>query len=688
MAINTSPTFYSAGVGVSTTNLASLDVGRSMFIQSDGKILVAGSFNIYGYNEFILLRYNNNGLLDTSFGDQGVLRAPVPTLAIASAYSVIQQADGKIIATGVSGNNQTLVIRFNADGSLDTNFDGDGNLVGFNGDSVRNGFATIHSDGKILLAGVDNTSKVILQLLNEDGTANTAFGVNGQIITNITADTSSISISGNPISVITQTDGKIVLLGSAGPSGFTGGYVVARYNSDGTLDTSFNGTGYTTSAISPLLFSSHQDKGTGLAIQSDGKIVVAGYSLMSGTGGLKGAGYNSGQYDFTLTRYNSDGSLDTSFSSDGKAIISVSAGADLSSTVTIQTDGKILLTGYSSDPTKNGANFTLIRFNTDGTLDTSFSGDGILTHSITNLTDQAFNVRVQDDGKIVIAGNAGYDYNNSNFALVRFNSNGTIDTTFAPVNTLNNTPNYVENAPPAALDSNVQIYDAELSALNGGNGNYNGASVTLARQGGANAQDVFSGSGNLSFSGGSAVLSGVNIGSVTNANGSLVITFNGNASQARINEALSSIAYSNISDTPPASVQIKWTFNDANLGAQGSGGGLNAFGSIAVSINATNDVPVLNIPIPDQNAVTGASLNHNLPNNIFTDIGGDTLNYSATLSNGDPLPDWLTFDEATRTFSGIPPQAGSFVLTFVSQLQIHFWQAHRMFSRLILTLLR
>jgi hypothetical protein len=150
---------------------------------------------------------------------------------------------------------------------------------------------------------------------------------------------------------------------------------------------------------------------------------------------------------------------------------------------------------------------------------------------------------------------------------------------------------YTEGAAAVALDAGVAIYDADLAALNNGAGNYSGASITLARSGGANAQDVFSTLGNLSFTGGNAVLSGVTIGTVSNTAGTLSITFNSNATQARVNELLSSLAYANASDAPPASVQIVWTFSDGNSSAQGSGGALTTQGTTTVSITAVNDAP-------------------------------------------------------------------------------------------------
>jgi uncharacterized delta-60 repeat protein len=141
------------------------------------------------------------------------------------------------------------------------------------------------------------------------------------------------------------------------------------------------------------------------------------------------------------------------------------------------------------------------------------------------------------------------------------------------------------------LDNNVVIYDAELSPAD----NFNGTSLTLARNGGANNQDLFSATGLLGalVEGGSLVFNGTTIGTVTtNSGGTLVVTFNANATNTLVNSAMRAIAYANSSDDPPAAVQIDWTFSDGNTGDQGAGGALTAIGSTTVNITAVNDAPV------------------------------------------------------------------------------------------------
>jgi hypothetical protein len=139
------------------------------------------------------------------------------------------------------------------------------------------------------------------------------------------------------------------------------------------------------------------------------------------------------------------------------------------------------------------------------------------------------------------------------------------------------------------------VHDAELAAA----GTYGGASLTLARQGGANSDDVFGASGNLDAltQGGNIVLSGVAIGTVThNSGGMLVLTFGAAATEARVDEAMRDITYMNASDTPASSARIGWSFSDGNTGAQGSGGALIATGLTIVNITAANDAPVNTVP--------------------------------------------------------------------------------------------
>ncbi len=209
--------------------------------------------------------------------------------------------------------------------------------------------------------------------------------------------------------VAIQSDGKIVAAGYAN-NGSNDDFALARYNTNGSLDATFGSGGKITTPI----LSSH-DIAQAVAIQSDGKIVAAGRA------------YNGSNDDFALARYNSDGSLDTSFDSDGKVTTAIGVLSDGAYAIAIQSDGKIVVAGYAN----NGSNddFALARYNTNGSLDATFGSGGKVTTPILSSTDQAYAVASQSDGKIVVAGRA-YNGSNDDFALARYNSNGSLDTSF------------------------------------------------------------------------------------------------------------------------------------------------------------------------------------------------------------------------------------------------------------------
>jgi hypothetical protein len=148
---------------------------------------------------------------------------------------------------------------------------------------------------------------------------------------------------------------------------------------------------------------------------------------------------------------------------------------------------------------------------------------------------------------------------------VRYNADGTLDYTFDSVNTLNGAPSYVENGAPVVLDGDVQVYDAELAAQ----GDYAGARLTLARHGGASAEDLFRvrrdgralhGRWQRASHRGNA------FATFSSAAGTLTIDFTSAAAlatNALVNNVLQRITYANASDTPPPSVQVDYDFSDA-----------------------------------------------------------------------------------------------------------------------------
>ncbi|MBD1996571.1 tandem-95 repeat protein [Leptolyngbya sp. FACHB-541] len=207
-------------------------------------------------------------------------------------------------------------------------------------------------------------------------------------------------------------------------------------------------------------------------------------------------------------------------------------------------------------------------------------------------------------------------------------------------NNLGGSVSFTENGTAVILDADAIANDIELGGLD----NWNGASLTLHRQGGGNSQDAFGNSGTLGTlaQGSSFVVNGVTIGTVTaNSGGTLVLTFNANATTVLVNSALQQVTYRNISEDPPSSVAIAYTLNDDNTGAQGSGGALAATGTVIVNITPLSDAPVIS---------TGATLAYTenqtarvVDNTVTVADVDDTQIRSATvtISNGFTTGDVL-----------------------------------------------
>ncbi|HRF87313.1 MAG TPA: delta-60 repeat domain-containing protein, partial [Pseudomonadales bacterium] len=399
---------FGGGGKVTTAIGTGGDFGYSVIQQADGKLVVAGSSWNGSNADVALVRYNADGPLDTGFDGDGKV-----TTAIGGSddvgYSVIQQADGKLVVTVISYNGSSYdfaLVRYNTDGSLDTGFDGDGKVTTAIGAGDDYGYSVIQqSDGKLVVAGTSyNGSSYDFALVryNADGSLDASFDGDGIVTTAIGAAYDYAQ------SVIQQADGKLVVAGYSW-NGSNDDVALVRYNTDGSLDTGFDGDGKVTTAIG-----AGDDYGYSVIQQSDGKLVVAGTS------------YNGSSYDFALVRYNADGSLDASFDGDGIVTTAIGAAYDYAQSVIQQADGKLVVAGYSW----NGSNddVALVRYNEDGSLDTSFDGDGKVTTAIGAGDDYGRSVIQQADGKLVVAGHS-YNGNNYDVALVRYDSGQLITTT-------------------------------------------------------------------------------------------------------------------------------------------------------------------------------------------------------------------------------------------------------------------
>jgi serralysin len=202
------------------------------------------------------------------------------------------------------------------------------------------------------------------------------------------------SFAGSGRSTLIEPDGKLLVVGRSGND-----FGLARYTADGALDKTFSGDGKLATD-----FSKHADVARAVVVQTDGKILVTGHS----------------EGDFALARYNDNGTLDQSFSGDGKVTTAFVGGSSDGQSCVIQNDGKIIVVGRSRK------DFALARYNTDGTLDHSFSGDGKQTTDFAHGADSARAAAVRPDGKILVAGRSG-----KALALARYTTAGKLDLSFS-----------------------------------------------------------------------------------------------------------------------------------------------------------------------------------------------------------------------------------------------------------------
>ncbi len=373
-----------------TTSLSnSYDEASAVLLQPDGNIVAAGStYSSSGTRVMGLARYQTNGNLDSSFGSGGKVVSKVAAISDSASPGpgAALQADGKIVVA--SGSD---VARFNTNGSLDTSFNSHGPTKGWATVPYLvslQGVVIQPLDGKIVVAGRDNqATEFELTRFNADGSLDSTFGSHGTATLYLgpstTASTYELQV---PLGL--QADGKLVV------AGFTGSpavWEVARFNANGTLDTSFGSGGTVTTSFAP-----YSGDPLGLAIYpSTGQIVVVG---KEGNDLIYGPAAG-----IALERYNTNGSIDTSFGTSGQVITLNTYGA--AKAVALQADGKIVVAAQTTDPSGTIWRWSLLRYNTDGSLDTTFGTGGIVqtgTADPAHTSDLA--VAIQADGNIVAAG--------------------------------------------------------------------------------------------------------------------------------------------------------------------------------------------------------------------------------------------------------------------------------------------
>ena len=295
------------------------------------------------------------------------------------------------------------------DGDLDPAFGNGGIVITDFGHDEDVSVVLVQRDGKVLgvgsaISGVGFT----LARYNANGTLDSTFGVAGEVVTNFFGSTQTAN------GAVLQPDGKIVVGGTAFK---TDHYVfaLARYNIDGSLDPSFGMAGI----VDADLFAGGEQI-SGIGLRQDGKIVAVGVTFASGSG-------NSGM---AVARYNPNGSLDSGFGMGGKVFVNTIVSGIGATRTAFQPDNKIILGGFAIPFGINGADFTLLRLNADGSVDPSFGTNGEVTTDFSNSNDFLYALTLQPDGKIIAAGGAPTPSSVIHTALARYNSDGSLDNTF------------------------------------------------------------------------------------------------------------------------------------------------------------------------------------------------------------------------------------------------------------------
>jgi uncharacterized delta-60 repeat protein len=353
------------------TSARGLDAAYALALLPNGKILVAAGARVRE-DDFGMARYESDGRLDDSFGNGGIV---VTDLCGAERTSDIAvQPDGQILLAGnasrchyespsarvIGGGSIFAVVRYSKKGQLDRSFGTGGKAtVGFSTSGFDQLSAiALQPDGRIVLAGRANSgrsdSPFALARLNNDGSLDTTFGKGGKLTTNFLGNRNQAN------DLVIQPDGKIIAAGWAtrvAPAYSLEIMAIARYNGNGSLDTTFGSAGLVTND-----FGCRGGEARAVALQRDGKLVVAGLA-----GFLRAS---RPRVDIAVVRYKGDGALDGSFGNRGESITVLQSGADVADAIALQKDGKIVVAGSTSDGTIGGvhSDFALARYESENPL--------------------------------------------------------------------------------------------------------------------------------------------------------------------------------------------------------------------------------------------------------------------------------------------------------------------------------
>ena len=392
-------------------------IPASLALQPDGKILVAGRYQPTNARQLALMRFTAEGSIDTTFDSDGKIVTNFGNGSVSEAIDVSVNSNGKISVTGIvhtTPRNFGLV-QYNSNGSLDTSFDGDGKAtIAFQSNFETINSVTRQSDGKFLVViksddFVLTTADFIVRRYNSDISLDTSFGVDGQTSAAFTTGMNESQAAG------IASDGKIVVVGKAAAAEFANtDFAIARYSANGILDTSLHSDGKITSA-----FEKGNDQLTHVLMLPDDAFITVG------TSGYR-LSNNSTYKDIVLSKFNANGTLDSSFGVLGKVVSVFGQNNNAITAAALQPNGKIIVANtYYNVSLGNSFLYELIRYNANGSLDTLFGTNGKISLSIESST-----IAIQPDGKIVVGAMGAPNTANAGYNIFKFNENGTPDTSF------------------------------------------------------------------------------------------------------------------------------------------------------------------------------------------------------------------------------------------------------------------
>ena len=402
------PSFGAGGI-VITTLTSGEDRAQAAALQPDGKIVaVGGYFPTSNTSDFAVVRYLPSGLLDPSFGTGGFVHTDIPFSG--EAASVVIQPDGKIVALGSTYDGvqyDMVMVRYDTFGALDPTFGSGGIVVSNLGPGAGFAWKLLRQpDGKLITTGEyrptnGSSQDWALARFNDDGTPDTSFGMGGEVFTDLGTGYDPGK------SAVLQPDGRIVMLGGRL---FT--LALARYETDGTLDATFGTGGILVTPVTGTYPAA-------VALQPDGKIVAAGEAS------------TGGDYFFAVLRANANGTMDSSFGTSGVVNTDVGPANDYAFDVAIAPTGKILVTGQIETGAFFTSDFGVVRYLSDGTLDAGFGTGGITRTPFGFLSYASPNeMLLQADGRIVLVGSKT-SFGPRDFALTRYFGgdcgNGTVE---------------------------------------------------------------------------------------------------------------------------------------------------------------------------------------------------------------------------------------------------------------------